>query len=302
MFFEDAQDNAIDQTQRDETEQAEDNSDDDISNKNIPLDGRSSAITDGNNYIYMAAITKSTFEAQNNDTLPSLMGGTREVGGKTFTKNNTSIEIGAFLWDNNHKKVYKTIANASLQIEDNAHTYSYVGWGEWSGGDASIQQSGSQGHNIEHGHYIIGIPSNHFPTPEYPSGTAGQATYTGTIQGDYTKHGTDTRIPNAIGGSITINTDFDNNKLLDITINASCSAGSCTNDTNGNWATARGSNIQFNRSENNFTGNLTVDDGGQGQVSGSFYGNQAQETAGGLYIDKQSGDGGGASAIFRAKR
>lgn len=90
-----------------------------------------------------------------------------------------------------------------------------------------------------------------------------------------------------------MNVNFGNNTLSG-SINAQRSGS--------NWATANFSNTNFNRSENRFQGQMSIQNGGRGQIEGSFYGNEAQEVGGAFYIDKQHGDAGGASGIFRAKK
>lgn len=170
--------------------------------------------------------------------------------------------------------------------------YSYVAWGQWDGtGTTHIRSfDGTVFDNID-GHWVYGDSTIMDDIPKQ-----GSANYAGNIIGGYVNHGTGLVEPNSITGTINMNVSFrDGNNSL---------AGTMQLDRNGaSWATA---NINTNNgrpdSDEQLSAQMTVQGGGNGELRGNFYGPNAEELGGGFYIDKQSGDGGGAAGVFRAKK
>ena len=231
------------------------------------LSGYASSITNNKKYIYTSATTTNEAEITANSNLANTIG------------TSATVEIRT----DDGSSVVNTVTTNSLSTSDGSYTYQYLGWGTHSGGTINIDGSDDI---IDHGSFIVGIPTRYYPDPVYPTGTA---TYQGTLQGDYTSSG-NANEHLAISGDITLTADFANNNLS--TVIDAKKDGSA-------WATARGSGITMNNGV--FQGNLTVDGGGSGSIGGQCYGSSCSEMGGATQFSKTSGaDQGNASAIWRA--
>ena len=192
------------------------------------------------------------------------------------------------VWHSNTS--HEIIETKPVQVDtrDSNRQYSYLGWGEWASGKTFIRH----GEQIimEHSHYVVGIPTDAYADRgKYPSGSA---TYNGRIQGSYANGSV--REGNSIGGAITLNANFDTNKM----------SGQIDATRNENpWATATFNELEIRRSSQDsgsaFVGSMNVTGGSAGSISGTFYGPEAQEVGGNFDIEK---DGGRASGIYKAQR
>ena len=201
-----------------------------------------------------------------------------------------NVQIGA--WNN---KVFTTISTTP-EVKDTANnvTYSYLGWGEWNGGDSFSGDGivfGGGNITVDKGRYLFGLLTNDYPNHSYIN-----ATYGGPVNGDYyAANGTVTK--DAITGTVTLNVTANGGNLSGVT-------GTLNTIHNGSeFAT-----FQFN--------NPAIIDGtfyehgtdvtkssavvGSGGVHGAFYGSQAKEAGGSWRINKYTGEG--ASGIFKAQR
>ena len=167
-------------------------------------------------------------------------------------------------------------------------SYSYTAWGDWNGDGRKKTNDGRT--TVDHGHWLLGAMT---PTQDMPK--SGSATYNGDLRGDWISSGigstSGTIEKNVISGSVNMNANFNSGKL----------SGNMDLKRKGNsWAQTQFNNISING--NSYNGNMSVTGGGNGGLYGNFFGPKAEETGGGFFVDKQSGDHGGASGVFRAKK
>jgi hypothetical protein len=241
---------------------------------NTPLDKQYSYITTGGDYGYNSVETVNSYSVQNEDTLTDVIG-----SGAVQLKLNVQTATG--------DKVLDTITTTPT-TNDGTRQFQYVGWGEYIGtGKTFVAPWDSQTKTVQHGYYTIGVPTNHYPDGgSYPK----SATYNGSIQGDYANN-TSGNIAGAVSGTITLNADFTNNSIggqMNVNVN------------NTPWETTTFNNINFSQQDNSFNGSMTITGGGTGQIAGGFNGQNAEESAGGFFINKNNGEG--VSGIYRAKR
>lgn len=241
---------------------------------NIPLDNQYSYITTGGDYGYNSVETVNSYSVKNGDTLTDVIG-----SGAVQLKLNVQTATG--------DKILDTITTTPT-TNDGSTQFQYVGWGEYIGtGKTFVAPWDSQTKTVQHGYYTIGIPTNHYPDGgSYPK----TATYNGSIQGDYANN-TSGNIAGAVSGTVTLNADFTNNSIggqMNVNVN------------NAPWETTTFNNINFSQQDNSFNGSMTITGGGTGQIAGGFSGQNAEESAGGFFINKNNGEG--VSGIYRAKR
>jgi hypothetical protein len=241
---------------------------------NIPLDNQYSYITTSGDYGYNSVETVNSYSVKNGDTLTDVIG-----SGAVQLKLNVQTATG--------DKVLDTITTTPT-TNDGTRQFQYVGWGEYIGtGKTFVAPWDSQTKTVQHGYYTIGVPTNHYPDGgSYPK----SATYNGSIQGDYANN-TSGNIAGAVSGTITFNADFTNNSIggqMNVNVN------------NTPWETTTFNNINFSQQDNSFNGSMTIIGGGTGQIAGGFNGQNAEESAGGFFINKNNGEG--VSGIYRAKR
>ena len=233
------------------------------------------------------------------DTLPSVDGGT--VDRYTFgyarnilpvIRNGNSISIG-LSFDNLKESVPSNSSdNASLVSSDRVRArsgdygdYSYIAWGSWAGGENTRFRNYDR---IRGGHWIYG---QRLGTVDIPK--SGSARYVGQVRGDYVHGGRATVEMNSITGDINMTVTFrDGNNSL---------SGAMNLDRNGtHWARARFNtqNARSSSGSNIFRTSLKVQDGGRGQLRGSFFGANAAEAGGSFAVNKD----GIAVGAFRAKK
>lgn len=182
----------------------------------------------------------------------------------------------------------------NITVSPNFGSYSYVAWGTWDGGTSTTFTSDSDGKtfNPVDGHWVYGqaIGVNDIPK-------TGSASYSGNVMGGYVNHSTGTVETNSITGTINMNVVFSNsNNSLSGTMNLKRSGAAWVN-TSFSTGAARPS-----ATGGSYSGELTVENGGSGNIRGAFFGPGAAEVAGSYDVDKQSGDYGGSSGVFRAKK
>lgn len=166
--------------------------------------------------------------------------------------------------------------------------YKYTAWGSWSqSGLIAVINTGESFNLTNSGHYIIGKTTIDMPR-------TGTATYSGSLKGNYLNRNDDSVEVNVISGTIDITANF---------ATSSVNANLNVNRNGSAWAsvstTASINNSSFSNDGN--TNNVVVG-GGNAAVNGVFYGTNAQEVGGSFWVNKQHGDGGAASGVFRAKQ
>lgn len=173
-------------------------------------------------------------------------------------------------------------------------SYSYVAWGTWDGGTAITYTADSDGKtfNPVDGHWVYGQAIGPDDIPK-----TGSASYAGSVMGGYVNHGNGTVETNSITGTINMNVVFSNsNNSLSGTMNLKRNNAAWVNTSFSSGAARPSATGGSYRSE------LTVENGGKGNIRGAFFGPGAEEMAGSYNVDKQSGDFGGSSGVFRAKK
>lgn len=171
--------------------------------------------------------------------------------------------------------------------------YNYVGWGSWNDIGYRNEQAtdGTALYSDSAKHFVYGNRTTYDDMPKI-----GTAVYTGNIKGDYVKQGLIEA--NSITGDISFNVNFANESL----------EGLLSAKHNGkNFATASFTGNNFNANKDLFGKNYEESGfwvngdmkGGKMSLQGSFYGPNAEETAGSWDIKKTNEQ---ASGIFRAKK
>lgn len=168
--------------------------------------------------------------------------------------------------------------------------YQYTAWGEWSG-SINFRNDGIAPPNVttfNRGYFIVGRPT----TEAEGRGLSGSATYNGRLVGDYAQSGGGPVQVGAVTGAMALTANF-SNRTIDGRFNMFM-GGTL-------WATPRMTSTSIT-TYNNFSGPLV--DGGGGNITGRFYGPQANEVGGSFYFFRQPGPGvigGGATGIFLAR-
>ena len=160
--------------------------------------------------------------------------------------------------------------------------YEHTAWGDWNGNGASI--SFYTPGRIDRGQYVIGRVT----TPTEYRGLSGNATYTGDMRGIAFDG-------NTVTGNIRLNADLTNNNI----------GGTYLMNHGGSpWISGTIANRSINIGSNSVTFNnpVSVRGGGEGQLSGMFFGPTASEVGGEWAIWNVPSGPGGADGVFRAKK
>lgn len=182
--------------------------------------------------------------------------------------------------------------NGTFNVNYDYGSYNYVAWGRWNGGASTVyHESGHDPFDDVDGHWVHGetLGADEIPT-------SGTATYNGELIGGYVNHGTGTVEPNSITGTMNLTAIFSNG--------GTGIAGGMNLNRNGvPWAVTHFNSANARAAgDDYFRADMTVVDGGVGDIIGSFYGPNGEEIGGAFMVDKQSGDWGGAAGVFRAKK
>jgi hypothetical protein len=165
--------------------------------------------------------------------------------------------------------------------------YDYTEWGSWNGSGPTLKLSENVFAGIDQANIVIGRLTD--PTEMPSSGTRnfGGASHSSQVAGiGYNGE--------QIGGTIALDADFGSG-------NVSGTFGFTANEKP--WVDGTISNTPINGSGFSGHGNLNINQGGSGNIQGSFYGNNANEVAGSWDIHGvQNTDTTGANGVFRAKQ
>ncbi len=155
----------------------------------------------------------------------------------------------------------------------NNSDYDYVKWGQWN----------DSGNNV----YDVRFESGTTASSNMPK--IGHATYSGDVRGDYMNDNTKTYYHGDIGGNINFTANFDDKTVR----------GNLHTIRNSNGETFTDSNFYVRLDGSEFNGKIT--DKIKGNISGRFYGSEAQEAFGGFELNN-SNKNERVIGNFRAKK